>query len=350
MRYSGPPLYEGSRPVIIEGTRGRATGILFLCVSHPRPVALEEGAATVLRTSAGLKAGEKVLIIADPEGASVGRAFYAAAAAAGCDPVLSLIRTREGPGREPPDLLAAAMLEADVVLRATGHSMSHAHARRAANRAGARVVSMPGITEEMLDGGALAVDHTEIQAQMRRLQRRLRGASSVHLATAAGTDVTLSARGREWNFSDTGVATRKGEFTTLPAGEIFVSPLEGTAEGRLVADAFFHEPLHAPATVALKAGHAMKVVGAEAAILEMNRGGKEGRNLAKLGIGLNPRARAAAALPEAEKALGAVHVAFGDSLPFGWKVACGVRVDAILSEATVEVDVKAIVEKGKLTA
>jgi len=326
------------------------TGTFFPCVPHPARVALEEGAASVLRTSAGLKAGEKVLVVADPERMSVGRAFFYAAAALGCDPVLSLIRTREGAGREPPDVLAAATLESDVVLLATVHSMTHTHARRAANRSGARVVSMPGITEEMLDGGALAVDHTQIHAQMRRLQRRLRGASRIHLATAAGTDVTLSARGREWNFSDTGVATRKGEFTTLPAGEIFVSPLEGSAEGRLVADAFFHEPLHAPATAILEKGHAARVVGAEAAILEMNRGGKEGRNLAKLGIGLNPKARATAALPEAEKALGAVHVAFGDSLPFGGKVSCGVRVDAILTEATVEVDGKALVEKGKLTA
>jgi len=311
-------------------------------------VALEEGAASVLRTTAALKAGEKVLIVADPEQMSVGRAFFYAAAAAGSDPVLSLIRTREGAGREPPDLLAAAMLEADVVLLATVHSMTHTHARRAANRAGARVVSMPGVTEEMLEGGAVTVDHSQIQQSMRRLQRRLRGATAVRIATAAGTDLTVSTRGREWNFSDTGVASRKGDVTTLPAGEIFVSPLEGTAEGRLVADAYFHEPLQAPATIQVREGRATKVVGAEAAVLEMNRGGVEGRNLAKVGLGLNPRARTSGALPEAEKALGAVHVVFGDSLPYGGKVSCDVRVDAILTAATVEVDGKAIAERGRI--
>ncbi len=311
-------------------------------------MALEEGAASVLRTSAGLKAGERVLIVADPERMSVGRAFFYAAAALGSDPVLSLIRTREGPAREPPDLLAASMLEADVVLLATVHSMTHTHARRAANRAGARVVSMPGVTEEMLDGGSLTVDHGQLQASMRRLQRRLRSALSVHVATAAGTDLTLSTRGRDWNFLDTGVASRKDEVTTLPAGEIFVSPLEGSAEGRLVADAFFQEPLHAPATIQVEAGHAAKVVGAEAAVAEMNRGGKEGRNLAKLGFGLNPKARATAALPEAEKALGAVHVVFGDSLPYGGRISAGVTVDAILTAASLEVDGKPIAERGRL--
>ena len=309
---------------------------------------LEEGAASVLRTSAALKAGEKVLVVADPERMGVGRAFFYAAAALGCDPVLSLIRTREGPGGEPPDLLAAAMLDADVVLLTTVHSMTHTHARRAANRAGARVVSMPGVSEEDLEGGALTVDHAQLVATMRRLQRKLRGADEVHLVTASGTDATLSTRGRDWNFSDTGAATHRGDVTTLPAGEIFVAPLEGTAEGRLVADAYFHEPLHTPATVLLREGHATKVVGAEAAVLEMNRGGKEGRNVAKLGIGLNPRARATAGLPEAEKALGSVHIVFGDSVSYGGRISSGVRVDAILTGATVEVDDHPIVEKGKL--
>ncbi len=131
----------------------------------------------------------------------------------------------------------------------------------------------PTPVREALGGGALAIDHGELQRTMRRLQRRLRGASEVHVATVAGTDATLGTRGREWNFSDTGVAGHRGDVTTLPAGEIFVAPLEGSAEGRLVADTFFHEPLHTPATALLREGHAVKVVGAEAAVLEMNRGG-----------------------------------------------------------------------------
>ena len=311
-------------------------------------MALEEGAASVLRTSAGVKAGERVLVVADPERMAVGRAFFYAAAALGTDPVLSLIRMREGAGREPPELLEAAMLEADVVLLATVHSMTHTHARRSANRAGARVVSMPGITEEDLEGGAVTVDHEQLRQTMRRLQRKLRAASEVHLVTAAGTDATLETKGRDWNFSDTGVATHKGDVTTLPAGEIFVAPLEGTAEGRLVADTFFHEPLHAPATAILTEGHATKVVGAEAAVLEMNRGGKEGRNVAKFGIGLNSRARPTASLPEAEKALGAVHIVFGDSVPYGGRVSAGVQVDAILTGASVDVDGKAVLDRGKL--
>jgi len=314
-------------------------------------MALEEGAASVLRTSAGLKAEEEVLIIADPERVAVGRAFFYAAASAGCDPVFALIGTRNGSGGEPPDFLAAAMLEADVVLLATTHSMTHTHARRAANRAGVRVVSMPAVAEAMLEGGgALTADHGEIQQRVRRLQRRLRGTTSVHVVTASGTDATFTVRGREWNFHDTGVAARKGEVTTLPAGEIFVAPLEGSADGRLVPDAYFYESLHQAASVVLKGGYATKVVGAESAVLEMNRGGREGRNVAKLGIGLNPRARTNASLPEAEKALGAIHIVFGDSIPFGGRVACAVRVDAILTQATVEVDGKPVFEKGRLAA
>ena len=63
---------------------------------------LEEGATSILRTSAGLKAGETVLVVADPERMGVGRAIFYAAAALGTDPVLALIRTREGPRDRDP--------------------------------------------------------------------------------------------------------------------------------------------------------------------------------------------------------------------------------------------------------
>ena len=84
------------------------------------------------------------------------------------------------------------------------------------------------------------------------------------------------------------------------------------------------------------------------AVAEMNRGGKDGRNLGKFGIGLNPRARPKGQIVEAQKALGAVHIAFGGSAPFGGKVDCDVRVDGIMTEATVEIDGNPLMEKGRL--
>ena len=111
----------------------------------------------------------------------------------------------------------------------------------------------------------------------------------------------------------------------------------------------FRSRLSEPASVVVKEGYASKVTGAPEAVAEMNRGGKDGRNFGKFGMGLNPRARITGRLLEEEKVLGAVHIAFGDNAAFGGTVRCGVRVDAILTQATVEVDGRTILERGALT-
>lgn len=309
---------------------------------------MEEGARLVLTTSAGLRPGEKVLVVVDETTRTVGEAFLAAAKSLGADPVLIEIRPRTADGEEPPEPAGTAMAASDLVLLATGRSLTHTHARRSATRSGARVISMPGITEDLLREGGLAADWGKIHEAVRRTARRLRGARDVHLTSAAGTDLTFSVAGRDWVSEDTGLCTRKGAFTTLPAGELFIAAVEGTPEGRLVVDAFFEEHLRAPATALITAGHATRIVGAPTAVETMNRGGKDGRALSRFGFGLNPQARVTGPHLEAEKAIGSAHIGFGDNLVIGGKIHCGVRVDCILSEAGVEIDGKPIVAKGRL--
>jgi len=309
---------------------------------------LEDGARRVVETCLAVKAGEKVLVVADAKTHGIGLALFDAATAADAEAMLALIPPPKGKGEEPPDPLARMMADCDVVILATSQSMTHTAARRMANRAGARIASLPEVTEEMLATGALTADYLEIQKTTRRLERRLRGAKAVHVTSAAGTDVAFDVTRRDWITGDTGVCHRKGETTTLPAGEIFVAPVEGTADGRLVFDAVFHGPLKDPVSVVVREGYAAKISGMPAAVLEMNRGGKDGRNFGKFGLGLNPRARITGNVLEDEKSLGAAHVVFGDNAAYGGTVRCGVRVDAILTKATVEVDGKAIMEGGEL--
>jgi leucyl aminopeptidase (aminopeptidase T) len=309
---------------------------------------MEEGARLVLRTSAGLRSGEKVLLVADEGTRAIGEAFAEAARSLGADPVVALIGARKSDGEEPPEPVGTAMQASDVIVLVASRSLTHTHARRAANRAGARVLSMPGATEEMLRAGGLATDWAVIHETVRRIARRLRSAREVHLTSPEGTDVRFEVAGRDWITEDTGLCARKGAFTTLPAGELFIAPIEGTAEGRLVLDVYFDEPLLQPASAILASGYATKILGAERAIHAMNRGGRDGRAFARFGFGLNPRARVTGPHHEAEKALGTAHVGFGDNLVIGGKIHCGVKVEAILSEANVSVDGKPLIERGRL--
>ncbi len=307
----------------------------------------EEGADRVVGQCLALRKGECMLIIADVDRKGVGEAIFHAARRLGAVPILAILPPRERPSQEPPDPLARFMLECDVVVMATGTSMTHTMARVRATKAGARIASLPGVTEESL-GGGISADYNEISRILRIFERKTRNVRKVHVTSAGGTDVTFSVKGRGWITEDTGLATRRGDVTTLPAGEVFVAPIEGTAEGRLVFDARLHGLVEQPATLVLKDGYATRIVGAKAAVAEMNKGGKEGRNLGKFGIGLNPRARQKGDIVEAQKALGSAHFVLGGSAPFGGKVDCDVRVDGIMTEVTVEFDGAAIMERGKL--
>lgn len=310
----------------------------------------EVGAHRVIGTCLAVKEGEKTVVVADAGTRAVGEALFGAALSTGADVILAVIPAAKRPGEEPPEPLARMMVDCDVVILATSQSLTHTAARRAANRAGARVASLPGVTEEMLSEGALTADYIEIQKSMRRLERRVRNAKTVRLTSELGTDVTFEVTRREWITKDTGVCHKGSEMTTLPAGEIFVAPVEGSADGRLVIDAWFHEPAPEVVTVVVKEGYASKVTGAASAVHEMNRGGRDGRAFGTVGLGLNPNARITGTnLLEDEKAMGAVHIGFGDNVAYGGTVRCAVRVDALLTKATVEIDGKAMFERGALT-
>lgn len=309
---------------------------------------MEDGARLILRTSAALREKERVLIVADRDTAAIGDAFLGAARSLGTDPVLITISVREQDGDEPPEVVSTAMESAELIILATQRSLTHTHARRQANRAGARVISIPGVTADMLKSGGLAADWTDVHELVRRTARRLRNARDVHLTSSSGTDLTFSVDGREWIAEDTGLCARKGAFTTLPAGELFIAPEESSAEGRLVADVYFDEPLLEPATAILHEGRATKITGAAKAVHAMNLGGREGRILGRFGFGLNGKARASGPHPEAEKALGCAALGFGDNTTIGGRVASSVRLECVVSDVTVEVDGKPVIEKGHL--
>ena len=310
-------------------------------------MSIEEGADRIVGQCLSLRKGECMLIIADVDRKSVGEAIFHAARKIETVPMLAILPPRERPSQEPPDPLARFMLECDAIVLATGTSMTHTMARVRATKAGARIASLPGVTEESM-GGGISADYDEIGRILRIIERKTRNVRKVHVTSAGGTDATFSVKGRAWITEDTGLARRRGDVTTLPAGEVFVAPVEETAEGRLVFDARLHGLVEQPATLVLKDGYATRIIGGKAAVAEMNRGGKEGRNLGKFGIGLNPKARPRGDIVEAQKALGSAHFVFGGSAPFGGKVACDVRVDGIMTEVTVEFDSTPIMERGKL--
>lgn len=126
------------------------------------------------------------------------------------------------------------MKAADVFIGPTSKSLSHTRARREANQNGTRGATLPGITEETMQR-TLVANYWKIRERSIKYAEILNKGKTVRLITKAGTNITLSIEGRR-ACADTGIYTESGSFGNLPAGEAYIAPIEGTAEGITVID------------------------------------------------------------------------------------------------------------------
>ncbi len=308
---------------------------------------LAEAALIALRDCLNLQEGEKVLVVTDPGALLVSQELFHAGLGLGGDPLLVEIPVRQRDGEEPPATVAEMMASADIVLAATTKSLTHTHARRNACKAGARVASLPGITAEIMSR-AMRADYREISERSVALAKILTDSSHVRVRTPAGTDIEMSIEGRTC-LSDTGLIHEKGEYSNLPAGEAYLAPIEGTSNGVIVVDGSMAGigKLSEGETITLsvKDGIVHDVQGGEKgeqlrALIESV--GKNGGNIAELGIGTNDKAMVSGVVLEDEKVLGTVHIAVGNNLSMGGSVDVPLHLDGVLLEPTVEVDGKTL--------
>lgn len=296
----------------------------------------------------GVKRGETVLVVTDPPRLKVAKALIDAVRAANAEAILMSMQTRQRHGEEPPEAVAMAMRAVHVVLAPTTYSLTHTQARCQACEAGARVATMPMITYSMLRRGAMLADYKEVRELTLKIARLLDEASEVEIATAAGTSLTLSIEGRKTHV-DTGIYRKPGEWGNLPAGEAFVAPVEGTANGKILIDGGMAGFPRGNLRVLVSKGRAVKITGAHARELreKLNEVGRKAYWIAEFGIGTNPKAKLAGNVLEAEKVLGTCHVALGDNSTFGGRIRAGIHLDGILRRPTIGLDGKIIMRAGK---
>jgi len=313
---------------------------------------LLKAARTALVECMGVSKKEVLLVIVDEPLRRVGYAFWEAGRRLGIESILAEIIERETHGSEPPDAIAQLMANVDIVIAPTTKSLSHTNARRAACAKGVRIATLPGITIDSMKR-TLALDYkNKVMGPTVRLARLLTRTSQAHVVTPAGTDITMSLKGREGE-ADTGIAHKAGDFTNLPAGEAYIAPVEGTANGKIVVDGSMAGVglIRRPFTMHVKNGYVVKFEGSKEAdtIRELaTRVGKFGSNIAELGIGTNVKAHIVGNVLEDEKAIGTVHIAIGDNRSMGGRVSVPLHLDAILCKPTLSLDGKVIMRDGKM--
>ncbi|HWO16423.1 MAG TPA: aminopeptidase [Solirubrobacterales bacterium] len=311
---------------------------------------LERAVRAVVRDCLGVAAGEEVLVVCNPATQGLGERMRAEAREAGADATLTVIAERDSHAAEPPRPVGAAMAAADVVLAPTIQSLSHTAARKAANEAGARIATLPGVTEEMLSR-VMSADMAELRRRGAAVAAALDAGKEARITCAHGSDLRLGLEGRA-AIPDAGELTARGAFGNLPCGEGFIAPLEGTGEGTLVVDGSIAGVgrISDPVTLTVREGHLTEATGADGiALLELlTAHGPDGTNVAELGIGTNEKAILTGEILEDEKILGTAHVAFGASAAIGGTVQVPVHLDCVVLEPTVEIDGEPLVRAGEL--
>lgn len=313
-----------------------------------------QGARTIMDDCVSLKAGDNILIITDMVQENIANVLVAAAVERGAEVVMSVMKPREKAGQEPPKMIVESMMHADVILIPVSYSVTHTYAVKAAAENGARILVLTDFTEEMLIHGGIEADFKAIKPVCKAVANALEKAKKVHLTSPGGTDLWFDTTGRRGNALY--CIVESGEFSTIPTVEANTTPVEGTANGKIVADASIPYLgiglLDEPVVVEVKDGFITDITGGrQAEVLKKDLASHNDPNcynIAELGIGLNPKCRMCGIMLEDEGVIGTAHIGIGTSITLGGETKAPIHYDLLMWNPRIEVDGKVILDGEKV--
>ncbi len=312
------------------------------------------GAKTIVDTCAGVKPGESVLIVTDTNLVGIAEVLAQAVQERDAEPIIAVMIPRKGHGEEPPPAVAEAMKKANVILTPVSTSITHTRATKEAVEAGSRAIVMTAFTEDLLIRGGIQADFKKQKPICQEVARRFKEAKFVKLTNPVGTSLTMRKEGRRGNALY--CIVEPGEFSTVPTIEANFSPIEGTAEGVIVADASIPYlgigVLEEPVRCKVEKGFIVDIEGGRQArtLKEDWKTRKDPNcyNIAELGVGLNPAARMTGVMLDDEGVFGSVHIGVGTNITLGGNIKAATHYDLLMWGATIELDGKVILDRGNL--
>lgn len=307
-------------------------------------------AKNILLNNLSVKLGEKVLILIDSSKEEIGNIFYEASELLGAVSFLLKFKQTGKSGEEPPFIIGEVMRKVDVVLCITKHSISHTQARKNAVKSLSRVGTMPGLTIDMLDKGALHADYNLIKKRGKVIKEKLDIGRKVLVITGNGKyQLSFDITDRKSKVSS-GLLQNPGDSGNLPSGETFIAPIEETGNGKILIDGSIAGIglLKTPILLTISNGKLIDVAGEDSEILLNMLGEGNGRQLGELGIGLNDHSIFTGKILEDEKKYGTCHIAFGTNNTFGGRIKANVHIDLVTLYPEIIVDDNTILTNGNL--
>ncbi len=300
----------------------------------PRAEALD-----LLKLCFNFDSREKLAILAVAARSAEGKAVLDAAVDLGA-PALLTVSATPLVQAEVPEPIASAMRWADVVLFVVGsyetQVMGHHVLRREATGRGARVGFLTGKLEDVH-----AERLEEVWRRARELAARLEEAEEAHLLSRGGTDLRLSLKGRR-PMAVVGELKTPGAWGAVPDySEATISPVEGSAEGTIVADGMVtgYGKLGEPLKLSVRAGRVVGLEGGAASWLAHQLQVDEGASLvAEMGLGANPFVTEISGDFEDKKIFGTAHIGIGDNRSFGGSNRSAIHLDVLITGVSLFLD------------
>ncbi|MGG2072662.1 aminopeptidase [Lysinibacillus irui] len=304
---------------------------------------LHDIALTILKGNLNVQSSETLLILTDIHKQDIAKIFYEAGLTITAKTMFMVMPLLEKSGQEPIIAISTLMANADVTLCITSHSLTHTAARKNACEHGGRVATMPGVTLEMLEQGALHANAQEIEELVGKYVQLLDAANDIRIVKG-GHELTFSVEKRV-GIPSTGIIRQAGEHGNIPSGESYIAPIETSANGEILVDGSIANigVLKEPLLLKIKNGRLEEAIGPDGPQLLQLLGEGNGRVIAEFGIGANKSAILCGNVLEDEKVYGTIHIAFGSNVPFGGANAADVHIDCVVKSPVVYFDGKQVI-------
>jgi len=320
------------------------------------------GAKNAVEVCLGVRAGEKVVVIADEVSRSVAASLEQALEEQGAR-FTGLLLEDFGPRpmTGAPEPVLDALEKTDVGVLCMTPQPGELGARmaivRVVERRQIRYAHMVGVTPEIMQQGMRA-DYHRVDELSDRLRERMQRAETLTVKTDAGT--SFSARfDRHLDWVKTSGLISPRYWSNLPAGEVFTTP--ATVDGTFVCDATAGDYFNGKYGDLQATPLVMEIQGGRLTVVECPRKDLEEEfwkychtdensdRVGELAFGTNlGLSRMIGILLQDEKFPG-VHIAFGD--PYGsqthanWK--SRTHVDVLTRDCDVWIDNDQVIEKGR---
>ena len=301
-----------------------------------------------------LRENDRALILCDPGTKNIADAFMRVVAEHAMLVTLLEIPVLQNHGAEPPEYVARKMASSTLIVSLCGYSLAHSNARIRAAQSGARFLSLPLYTWDLLEDPSLQINFKNHAPQVRKFANAFTKGKKITIKTAVGTDIEINITDRLGNYCP-GFVENPGDLGSPPDIEANVSPIETASNGIVVIDGSITHPhfglLKKPVRLLVENGKIVQFDGDDKNQIDrLNQlfGPNDSRRrvLAECGVGLNPAAKLTGIMLTDEGALGYLHFGFGANHTVGGKNEVDFHLDFVFRAATLSVDSAVLIKDG----